>query len=50
MLSTAIDVVKAIFDSNISNQEIAIRLKEDFEAKYYPTWICVVGILSSLII
>jgi dynein light chain LC8-type len=29
--------------SNISNQEIALKLKESFENEYYPTWMCIVG-------
>lgn len=43
MLITAIDIVEKTYQSNISNQEIAHKLKEDFESKYYPTWICIVG-------
>ena len=43
MLTTAIDIVEKSYLSNISNQEIAHKLKEDFENKYYPTWICIVG-------
>lgn len=43
MLITAIDIVEKTYQSNISNQEIAFKLKEDFEQKYYPTWICIVG-------
>ena len=43
MLVTAIDIVEKTYQFNISNQEIAHKLKEDFESKYYPTWICIVG-------
>jgi dynein light chain LC8-type len=43
MLITAIDLVEKTYQSNISNQEIAQTLKESFEKKYYPTWICIVG-------
>ena len=28
--------------SNSSNQEMAKKLKETFESKYYPTWNCIV--------
>lgn len=43
MLITAIDIVLRTYQANISNQEIASILKEDFERIYYPTWICIVG-------
>ena len=29
--------------SNLGNHEIAQKLKETFESKYYPTWNCIVG-------
>jgi dynein light chain LC8-type len=29
--------------SNIGNHEIAQRLKDAFETKFYPTWVCIVG-------
>ena len=29
--------------SNSSNHEMAKKLKETFESKYYPTWNCIVG-------
>lgn len=44
MQMTAIEVAtKDSHISSLSNQEIANRLKEAFEVKYYPTWICIVG-------
>jgi dynein light chain LC8-type len=39
----AINTVERIYDSNISNLEIATQIKETFEKNYYPTWICIVG-------
>ena len=29
--------------SNSSNHELAQKLKDTFESKYYPTWNCIVG-------
>lgn len=29
--------------SNLGNHEIAQKLKDTFESKYYPTWNCIVG-------
>ena len=29
--------------SNSSNHELAQKLKETFQSKYYPTWNCIVG-------
>ena len=29
--------------SNSSNHEMAQKLKDTFESKYYPTWNCIVG-------
>ena len=44
MLASAVDLVENNFHiPKISNQEIAKKLKDEFEAKYYPNWICVVG-------
>jgi dynein light chain LC8-type len=43
MVKDAKEIVEKIYDPNISNQEIALKLKADFEAKYSPTWICIVG-------
>ena len=43
MVKDAKEIVEKIYDTNISNQEIAAKLKADFEKKYYPTWICIVG-------
>lgn len=43
MLMFAKEIVRSKYDSNYSNQEIAYKLKEAFEQKYYPTWICIVG-------
>lgn len=32
-----------IINGKSSNQEIAGKLKEEFDDKYYPTWMCIVG-------
>ena len=43
MLISAIDTVEKTYESPISNQEIADKIKAHFESKYYPHWICIVG-------
>lgn len=43
MLLFAKEIVSNKYDSTHSNQEIAQKLKDEFELKYYPTWICIVG-------
>ena len=45
MLTSAMDILEKLSGliSTISNQELAQRFKEEFENKYYPTWICIVG-------
>lgn len=43
MLMFAKEIVSNKYDSNYSNQEVAQKLKDAFEQKYYPTWICIVG-------
>jgi dynein light chain LC8-type len=43
MLKSALDIVEEIYQSNFTNQEIAEKLKEKLEYKYYPTWMCIVG-------
>ncbi len=43
MLMFAKEIVSNKYDSNYSNHEIAQKLKEAFEQRYYPTWICIVG-------
>ena len=45
------DMISFIFEefeknksfANTSNQDIAQKLKESFDNKYYPTWMCIVG-------
>ena len=45
MLTAALDIIEknSYYIKTISNQELAQKLKEEFENKYYPTWICIVG-------
>ena len=44
MQIAAIEIASYDFRSpNVTNQEIAQKLKETFESKYYPTWNCIVG-------
>jgi dynein light chain LC8-type len=44
MLAFVLKVVEDHFNiPKMSNQEMAKRLKEEFEAKYYPTWTAIVG-------
>lgn len=42
-LNAAIEVVQKDYESTSNNMEIAKALKEEFERKFYPTWICIVG-------
>jgi len=45
MLTFALDIIEknSYYFKTISNQELAQKLKEEFENKYYPTWISIVG-------
>jgi dynein light chain LC8-type len=41
MIIMALEIVEK--NKKISNQELCKILKEEFDSKYYPTWICIVG-------
>ena len=43
MLMFVKEIFSDKFYTSYSNQELAERLKDNFEKKYYPTWICIVG-------
>ena len=41
MVTTALEIVEK--NKQLNNQELCQKFKEEFESKYYPTWICIVG-------
>jgi dynein light chain LC8-type len=41
MVMTALEIVEK--NKQLNNQELCQKFKEEFENKYYPTWICIVG-------
>ena len=44
MQFTAMEIASKDYPiSNSNNHEMAKKLKETFESKYYPTWNCIVG-------
>jgi dynein light chain LC8-type len=43
MQFAAIEIASKDPRSNPSNHELAQKLKDNFESKYYPTWNCIVG-------
>ena len=44
MQFTAMEIASKDYPrSNSSNHEMAKKLKETFESKYYPTWNCILG-------
>ena len=43
MQFAAMEIASKFYPSITNNHELAKKLKETFESKYYPTWNCIVG-------